>query len=169
MKQKRFVVWLVLGLLLTIIAFRDIVPSLQIRIAMWEFSDSMASGIPEDLRLTIYFVDPGLLTRNPWSVEDLINAEGVKVIEVTDAQLRNEWPLTDKIDTSMLQSAQQKGYLNARLYYVFKTHRGKLLDVAISDIGGHVFVNGIEVEHNSLFYEIILPFLTGEDRQMLGI
>lgn len=169
MKQKRRIVWLMLGLLLAIVVFHCIVPLLHIRIAMREFTNNVAAGISEDLRLTVYFVNPTLLTRYPWSVEDLINAEKVKIIEIPSDKLKNEFLLVDKLATSALQPAQQKGYLNARLYYVFETPRGKLLEIAISDIGGHVFVNGIEVEHDPVFYEILVPYISKEDREMLGI
>ena len=51
--------------------------------------------------------------------------------------------------------------------YIFETDAGKLLDVAFNGIHDCPFVNGIEVEDNDLFYELIDPFLTDEDRGIL--
>ncbi len=43
---------------------------------------------------------------------------------------------------------------------------GKLLEVTISEIRGNVVVNGMEVEFDPVFYELIELFLTEEARIM---
>jgi len=68
-----------------------------------------------------------------------------------------------------LQPVKEKTYINARLYYVLEVGTESLLGVVISDIHGSVFVNGEEVEDHPVFYEIIIPYLTDEDRTILGI
>ena len=52
--------------------------------------------------------------------------------------------------------------LHARIYYVFETEKnGNIFDVAIW--GGYdeysIFVNGLEVKVDDVFYDVIMPFL----------
>ena len=65
--------------------------------------------------------------------------------------------------------------MNARLYYVFEVGDSeKLLEVVVSPdsldkINGRVVVNGVEVKDNPIFYELIMPFLTEDAHNELGI
>ena len=78
-----------------------------------------------------------------------------------------------RLDASAVQPAEKFG-MNARLYYVFETGDQKVLEVVMQQFIGDddafgTFVNGIQVKKNTIFYEIILPFLTEEDRSNLGL
>ena len=168
MELKTVALIMVLGILFVVV-FNCMGPSIGISFALHEYSQMTESGIPEDICLTIYFVDPGLLTRYPWSVDDLVGADCVRIVNVSYNQIEKHSALLGKLDASILLPAKENRYLDARLYYVFETDRGRLLEVAISDIGGNVFVNGIEVAHDPVFYDILVPFLSEEDRSMLGI
>ena len=139
--------------------------------ALAEYSSLMQSDLPEDTRLTIYYISPALLTRAPVSVEQLMTFSDVKIINVTAAELRQIQPLLKKLDASILQPVQEETYINARLYYVIETSdSNKILEVVTTNIlHQSVFVNGVEVENDPIFFDIISPFLTEEDIKILNL
>ncbi|MBO5175465.1 MAG: hypothetical protein J6B84_10035, partial [Eubacterium sp.] len=84
--------------------------------------------------------------------------------------LASHWELLKELKPDILQPVQEESHINARLYYFFEVGDSeKILEVIISNIYGSVFVNGFNVENNPVFYDLILPFLEDEDRQILGI
>ena len=132
----------------------------------------------DNLSLTIYYMNPFILTRAPLSVNDLVygitavnespreknDANGLyeQKIVINGSQLKEHVDLLSRIGSVNLMPIEEKSYLNARIYYVFETEEdGKLLDVVLW--GGYddnsIYVNGIEVEGNNIFYDIIIPFL----------
>ena len=169
MKTKIFILIIVLVILFVTVVLSCFNPRIQIYLSLMEYSQITKTDIPKDLHLTIYYIDPTILTRYPLSVNDLVSWDGVRIIDVSYDQLANHSDSLKKLDASILRPSKVEDYLNARLYYVFETDHGQLLDVAISHIGGHVYVNGIEVENNPVFYDIIVPFMSEDDLQILGI
>ena len=145
-------------------------PSAQLRDSFSVYLDVISEDIPEDIQLTIYYIDPLILTNRPLSTDDLVKYDDVKKIVVEYEELSTQIALLSKLEPSILEPVKEETYLNARLYYVIETEtHGKILEVAISEIGGrNVFVNGIEVEDNSVFYEVITPFLSEEDIAILS-
>ena len=132
-----------------------------------DYSAMLKEGIPEDLCLTIYYMDPRILTRLPLSADDLINFSETKKIVVEAKELEENLNLLKKLELDVLQPAAMKSYIDARMYYVLASENsGKLLDVIISQIHGNVFVNGEEVNYDPVFLEIISPFLTEEARYL---
>ena len=126
--------------------------------------------IPEDVHLKIYYIDPHILTRIPLSVEKLMVFPGMKAITIESEELAKHSTLLRKLDASIISAVNEESYIDARLYYAFETGNGnKFLEVIVNEINGPVFVNGYEVENNPIFYEIIVPFLSEEDRIILGI
>jgi len=62
--------------------------------------------------------------------------------------------------TTLIPVLKKSPYLDAHIYYVFETEEnGKLFDVAMWGIYGGVYVNGVEVNDNAIFYDAIMPFL----------
>ena len=144
-------------------------PSAQFRNTFSVYLDVISKDIPEDMQLTIYYIDPLILTRRALSTDDLVNHPAKKIV-VESEELSTQIALLSKLEPSSLEPVKEETYLDARLYYVVETEtHGKILEVAISEIGGrNVFVNGIEVEDNSVFYEVITPFLSEEDIAILS-
>jgi hypothetical protein len=68
----------------------------------------------------------------------------------------------------ILKVVEEQTSVNARVCYVFELGNKNILQIVISDIGGNVFVNGLEVEDHPVFYELIEPFLTEEAHEILG-
>lgn len=132
-----------------------------------DYVEMLNGDIPEDLRLTIYYMDPRILTLRALSAEDLISFPETKKIVIESDELLANFEVFKKLDPSELVPAIVTSYINARMYYVLEAgESGKLLEVTISEIRGNVVVNGMEVEFDPVFYELIEPFWTEEARIM---
>ena len=141
-----------------------------------DYQEVMEEGIPDDLKLTIYYVDPSMLTRIPiLTLEDLMGYSP-KIIQVDAAQLAVHRELLASLNAAHLKPVDGKentensiiGFL--RLVYVLERGNGDvLLEVMATNLvyDDTVLVNGFEVENNPIFYELIDPFLTDEDRSIL--
>lgn len=121
------------------------------------------------LSLTIYYISPYILTRAPLSVDGLINFDDVTKIVVSGSELEKHIDLLKQLSKDDLIPVKNKSRVNARLYYVFETiNEGKILNVAMWSGNGGVFINGLEVEWNDIFYDIIMPFLPKEAADEYG-
>lgn len=168
MKRTRRVICLllVLALAITLPGCTDARP--ETLDAVQKYLKALEGDIPDNLCLTIYYMSPQILTRRPLSADDLKAFSETKVITVESDELKQHAELLRKLDYRMLQIAAEPSYMNARLCYVFELGDQEILEVVISDIGGKVFVNGLEVEDDPIFYELIEPFLTEEAHDTLG-
>ena len=141
--------------------------------ALMNYSRIVEGDMPEDIRLTIYYIPPDTLTRIPVTPEQLktFTFPSVTVITVGAEELKPYWENMKKVNASNLHVVEEKTYVNARLYYVLEIGESlQLLDVVVnSTIHGGVFVNGVEVENHPVIYEIISPFLSEHDRDVLNI
>ena len=153
-------------LLVSLLIFFSFLPKLRLNAAMRPYTDAVSGDLPDDLRLTIYYMDPTTLTLIAVTPERMMSYAD-KIITVQAGELKKHQDLLQALTPAELTPVKQKGFLNVRLYYIFETDAGKLLDVAFNGIHDCPFVNGIEVEDNDLFYELIDPFLTDEDRGIL--
>lgn len=145
-------------------------PSTRLDAAMEDYSAMVAGELPEDLRLTIHYLSPMILTRVPLSGEDLIHYSLAETIVVDSGELRAHQDLMRRMDASVLRIDRSKPLVNARLYYVFSTEEnGKLLEVVISPGNRDSVVNGFHVDHHDILYDLIAPFLTDEARDLFGI
>jgi len=139
-------------------------PSAQLRNSFRGYNAVISKDLPEDIQLTIYYIEPWILTQRPLSADDLINDSLAKKIVVEHEELSAQIALLSKLEPSILEPVKEETYLDARLCYVIETEtHGKILEVAVSQVGENIFVNGIEVEHNSVLYEVIMPFLSEDD------
>ena len=144
--------------------------SAKLRWELYDYEEMMQGDIPKDLRLTIYYMSPKILTRFPLNTDQMVSFRETKSIVVSSEKLALYLPVLKNLKHSVLQPVEEETYLNARLYYVFETgNSNKILEIAISYIHSNVFVNGIEVKDNPIFYEIIDPFLTEDAHSTLGI
>lgn len=176
--MKYISILLVLAILLTcsLIGCKDLssmkekqTPVTSLEESMSKYLKTVEEKLPDDFRLTIYYLDPTVLTRVPLSKEDLQSFPGVVKITVEADELASHWELLKELNPDILQPVQEESYINARLYYFFEVGDSeKILEVIISNIYGSLFVNGFNVENNPVFYDLILPFLEDEDRQILG-
>ena len=121
----------------------------------------------DKLSLTIYYINPTILTRAPLSVDQLIKYNNVNKIVISGSELKEHIDLLKQINKDVIIQVKKNTRLNARLYYVFETEEGKVLDVAMWGDDNSVFVNGFEVKWNDVFLDIIKPFLTQEAKDDL--
>ena len=117
-----------------------------------------------DLSLTIYYMSPLILTLYPWSVDDLIRgSEEQKIVVKGNALEENICTLKQLNNVNLIPVKKTSSYINARIYYVFRTEKkGRLLDVAMwggAEERDSIFVNGHEVEENDIFYNVIIHFI----------
>ena len=139
--------------------------------ALKDYSQIVEGDMPEDARLTIYYISPDILTCVSVTPEQLKTFDCVTVITAGAEELKPYWENMKKLNASNLHAVEEKTYVNARLYYVLEMGESlQLLDVVVnSTIHGGVFVNGVEVENHPVIYEIISPFLSEHDRDVLNI
>ena len=181
MNSKKFpktvCAFLVLCLLCSVALSGCSSPRKQLANSMEAYTQMLETALPEDLRLTIYYMSTDILTLYPYGIDDLVKFAGShsQTIVVEAEELAAHKELLKKMDASILQPAQRDSYMNARLYYVFEVGDSeKLLEVVVSPeqlgkIYGDVVVNGIAVEDDPVFYELIMPFLTEDAHEKLGI
>jgi hypothetical protein len=68
--------------------------------------------------------------------------------------------LLKQLSNAALIPVEPESRINARLYYVFETKKGKkILDVAMWGNDSSIYVNGLEVKENINFYDVLMPFL----------
>ena len=133
-----------------------------------------------DISLTIYYRDFFSLSR-PATLEQLIGGwydnTGQQIngwydhrVVVTGQDLLEHRDLINQLFVTELAPTETKSIVDARLYYVFehKTY-GELFSFLGFELEtGNVFVNGVEVEHNNIFFEVILPFLSEDIAEQVG-
>lgn len=123
------------------------------------FSKLIENGKLNDLSLTIYYMEPSACTNYPLSVEDLIKYNDGKIV-VEGSSLEEHVNLLKQIKNDVIIPVESKSYIDARIYYVFETKRHrKIFDVSMWGVDNSIFVNGLEVKANRVFYYVIMPFL----------
>lgn len=145
---------------------KDINSRMQLQESLVKYSEVISDNPQDDLRLTIYYMSPYVLTRKALSTTDLINHSYSKKIFVEKEALIEQLDLFRKLDATTLNPAQDHTYLNARLYYILEYGSEVLLEVAVSQKSHNSYVNGIEIEDSTILYELITPFLTDEALDM---
>lgn len=116
------------------------------------------------LHLKIYYISHYTLFRYPLSTEKLISSAIAEVIVVENDELQKHAELLGLLFESTLIPVEDKSYENVRLCYVFEVpEEGAILTVA-SNLGNSktCFINGLEVQYDVAFYDVIRPFLTEE-------
>ena len=122
----------------------------------------------DDLSLTIYYIDPLILTRAPLSVDRLINFRSVKIIIINGNDMKEQISLFKQINKDDLIPADDISLIDARFYYVFESAKdGKLFEVAMWGEDYSIFVNEQEVRENDIFYNVIIPFLSEDAKTVL--
>jgi hypothetical protein len=141
-----------------------------------DYEKAVQGGVPSDLKLTICYMDPTILTRVPVrTLEDLMGYSGTKTIGVGSGKLAAHADLLRKLDATCLQGIEED--TNAQpvtdclsLVYILERGDGRvLLEVMATSLihDDIILVNGFAVENKPIFYELIDSFLTDEDRSVL--
>ena len=135
-----------------------------------DFSQALQQEPPNGLSLKIYYISPSIFTRAPLTVESLIRMSKEQEIVVDSECLREHAALLKQFRADVLTPVRELSFLDARACYLFETETGgTILEVALGGANNSVFVNGVEVEYNELFYDIIAPFLTEDVRNEVSV
>ncbi len=125
-----------------------------------EYSEIINKGDIKELSLTIYYIDPNVLTYAPLSVGNLIENNFTTKVIVNGNELEKHCDLLRQIIVDKLVPVKNTSRVNARIYYVFETTTGdKVLDVVMWGDDYSIFVNDIQCEANDVFIDIIMPFI----------
>ena len=139
----------------------------QLKNVVNDYLSKIKNSDIEDLSLTVYYIDQPIFTYAPWNIENLINADMVKKVTISGNDLSGFIESLKQTSADDLRVVKKDTYINARVYYVLEGKDGeKILDVAMTGISKSIFgyteciyINGLAVEWNSVFYDILLPFL----------
>ena len=72
----------------------------------------------------------------------------------------------NQVASVTLEAPKRSKYKDLQLYYYIETEAdGIILDVEISGKGRTMFVNGMEVEYDPAFYELVEPYLSGRSTE----
>lgn len=128
--------------------------------ALKNFSKQIEQGNLNDIHLTVYYLSPFILTRTPLSIDDLVNHNAVQKFVVDGSTLKEHTDLLSQISNDVVIPVEQKSHINTRLYFVFETTKDKkIFDVSMWGDDNSIFINGLEVKENKLFYDVVSPFL----------
>lgn len=161
--NKYFLFGIILLVLLAATVLISLGCSMQAENASVEFSEHIEcikQGEEDELRLTIYYMSPYILTQWPLSKRELIEERYEYKITVSGTRLREHIDLLELVANADLTPIENESYVDARLYYAFETKKNrKIFDVCMWSSNGGIIVNGFEVEENHILYEVVLPFL----------
>ncbi len=165
MKSKKVMLLRFLGL--TLLAITVLTGcrenNMQLKKAFNGYSQVLEQETLDGFCLKVYYMPPSILTRAPLTVDDLIHSSSTQKIEIDSERLKEHIDLLRQLNSDSLVPVKHTSPLVARLCYIFETDNdGTILEIAVGGTDNSVFVNGIEVEYNDLFFDVIKPFLTEE-------
>jgi hypothetical protein len=127
------------------------------------FIKKIEDGGLGEMSLTIYYLNPFIFTLFPLDVDNLTNQYHSHKIIVDGNMLGEYDDLFNKMRDIVLVPAKQESHVDVRIYYIFKTKNNKrVLDVAMWGDNESIFVSGVEIEENTIFYDILVPYLPEE-------
>lgn len=124
-----------------------------------------------DLTLTVYYLDPNMCTRAPYTISDLRDRMAKEpepgwehlytpVITVDSATLMKHIDLLQQIAAEGFTPVENEDWLDARFCYVFATEEhGEILEIVFGFPYNSNYVNKIQVEDTDIFYDIAKTFL----------
>ncbi|MBR4057436.1 MAG: hypothetical protein IKK00_04775 [Oscillospiraceae bacterium] len=158
------------------------IPRVSLNLALRAYEAAFDDGAPDDLKLTIYYISPAIVTRAPiYTLEQLrgANDDHATQIHVGAEELAAHAEQFRKLDADDLcpetvysaasgRGGRILGFL--RMVYILEREDGEiLLKIYACNLvrDESVIVNGIKVKNDPVFYELIDPYLTDADRETL--
>ena len=130
--------------------------------AVAQFAELVERGELGDLSLSIYYPGAYTLTPYPWSVDDIVQALSGDEIVITGSSLEEHRNVFGRLNADAVVQVERESYMDARLYYVFRKGSRNILEVTMWGQNRSIFVNGLEIKENAVFYDIVIPFLPQE-------
>ena len=128
--------------------------------AIINFSQVIEHEGLNDFSLTIYYLELTILTQMPVTEFDLIDGLHDYKITIPGYRLQDYADIFRQIDNAPFIPVEEESHMDARVLYVFENPDGKeVLRVSMWGRNRSMFVNGNQVEEESIFYDVIMPFL----------
>ena len=122
-----------------------------------DYSKAIENGVPADMSLTLYNMGP--YDETDIAVRKAYLIKTPKTV-IDSVELSSRIDQLKKIDSSVLREPQITPYKDLRIYYYIETETaGIVLDVEMNGIGGSIFVNGMEVDYDPVFFDLVSPYL----------
>lgn len=122
----------------------------------------------DGLRLSVYYIDPSILTRSPLTEEQLLSFESVQKFEVDNAQLLQHIELLKTINAEEMTPVSNTSVLDARLCCIFESDRaGQILRLTLGGKDNSIIVNEVEVENCELLRDLLAAFASEETMRVL--
>ncbi len=158
------------------------IPRVSLNLALHAYEAAFDKGTPDDLKLTIYYISPAIVTRAPiYTLKQLrgANDDHATQIHVGAEELAAHAEQFRKLDAADLcpdtvhsavsgRGGRILGFLRM-VYILEREDGGTLLKIYACNLvrDESVIVNGIKVKNDPIFYELIDPYLTDADRETL--
>ena len=122
-----------------------------------DLSNAIADGVPADMRMTLYIRAPYMGDLAPVRKAELIKAD--KYV-INSTELSSRIDQLNQVASVALETPEKSPYKDLEVYYYIETEAdGIVLDVEISGKGGTIFVNGVAVKYNPVFFDLVEPYL----------
>ena len=123
-----------------------------------DYLKAIENGVPSDMSLTLYNITPRVSYIAPVRKADIMRTSAI-VLDSSELSSRIDY--LNKIDYSILDEPEITFYEDLRIYYCIETvSDGIVLEVGMyGSKDGTIFVNGVQVEYNSVFFELVEPYL----------
>lgn len=169
-KRNRVILFLVVVLMGFIIT-RFSIDYIRISMTQNKFLAILEEGKFDNLSLTIYYINPYSFTLMPLTIDNVVEGYDYKVV-IDGKSLEENAEALEQLGRANFVPFTMKTHLDARIYYVFETEEGIILDVAMW--GSHdilyiplIYVNGISVFETSFLYNIALDYLPEKEKNNL--
>ena len=130
------------------------VKNARLQVALTDYAAVLESNGLDGLRLSVYYIDPSILTRFPLTEERLLSFGSVQRFEVDNAQLLQNIELLKTINAEELTPVSNPSALNARLCCIFESdYAGQVLQLTLGGEANSIFVNGVEAENCELLHD----------------
>ena len=106
--MRRSKILLFMLILLLVPSLAGCSPSAKLRDTFRVYLDVISEDIPEDMQLTIYYIDPSILTNRPLSTDDLVKRDDVKKIVVEYEELSTQIALLSKLEPSIFEPVKEE-------------------------------------------------------------
>lgn len=163
MNVKRMVIVVLLVMLCVVIMSGCNSKKAQLEKELAPYTEMLQNGSISELEMTIYYINPTVFTTVPLGADALKSYRDVHIITVSGEKLSEQIDLLKELSADNLQLTSSK-YLDARFCFEFSNASGDvLLTFAFWGEGNSVYVNGIAVEENEIFYKLLIPYIPEED------
>jgi len=136
--------------------------------ALDSFARMVESGNLDDVRLRIYFIEPGAIILPPLSLDELI-AFPSSGFTIESNRLAEHMDLLRHINSELLVSSNDSHSMDTRIHLIFETTEGsRLFDVTMwARPYRRMLVNGHLFEEIQIFYDILMRFLPEHESNLL--